>query len=344
MLRPFIRITSLCAIFCWYVMTHDLFACSAFVLKNDGAVLLAKNLDWPVADGFIVENPRSLERKTSDGFTWKSQYGSITFNQFGDGHPLGGMNESGLVIEELNYTPSIYPDPGEIILNEFQWIQYHLDMTKNVQELVASLDRVTIRPVLTGLHYLIADRNGDMAIIEFIEGQTKVYTDDDIPYPALTNNTYPNALKYLAHHRGFGGTRMETNGPESPERFVRIARGLKDLNTRSEDIIGQSFAVLNSVQQNDTQWSIVYDLSEASIHFKLKDEKVIRSFQMSDLDLQFPREVFILGHPSTPKIQFSTYDRSLSKDLVNEVLNKLQTLGIISAKHSLQLESILTAQ
>ncbi|MCD6376636.1 MAG: hypothetical protein J7L94_13990 [Caldisericaceae bacterium] len=95
-------------------ISYQLYACTIFVLKRDGKVLLAKNLDWFIDDGFIVVNKRGVkkvafEMNDGDPVKWESRYGSITFNQFGKEFPLGGMNEEGLVIEETSYSLSQYP-------------------------------------------------------------------------------------------------------------------------------------------------------------------------------------------------------------------------------------------
>ncbi len=49
--------------------------------------------------------------------------------------------ESGLVVEELSYSPTQYPAPdARPALNELQWIQYQLDNHRSVQEVIASVD------------------------------------------------------------------------------------------------------------------------------------------------------------------------------------------------------------
>ncbi|MCD6376637.1 MAG: linear amide C-N hydrolase, partial [Caldisericaceae bacterium] len=148
------------------------------------------------------------------------------------------------------------------MLNEFQWVQYQLDNSKSVDEVIKSLDKITISPLLFKLHYMVCDQHGQVAIIEFLEGKIKVYTGDKIVVPVLTNNSYQNSLKYLRHYKGFGGQRTVSNGTESQERFVRAATLIKIGNKLKEN---DAFNILNSVKQADTQWSIVYNLSAKEI-------------------------------------------------------------------------------
>jgi len=315
-------------------ISFPLYACTTFVLKRNGKVLLAKNLDWFIDDGFIVVNKRGVEKvafkmNDSDPVKWKSRYGSISFNQFGKEFPLGGMNEEGLVIEEMSYSLSQYPSEKENVLNEFQWVQYQLDNSKNVDEVIKSLDEITISPLLFKLHYMVCDQQGQMAIIEFIEGKTKVYTGDKIVVPVLTNNSYKNSLKYLRHYKGFGGQRTVSNGPESLERFVRVATLIKignKNNTLKED---DAFNILNSVKQTDTQWSIVYNLSAKEIHFKTQQIATICTISLHDFNFENSDEIGIITKHDTTKIkqQFERYSIDKNIQLIRSVFGKLIKAG-----------------
>lgn len=248
--------------------------CTAFQLIHDDTVLVGKNLDWPIGDGYLLLNVRGESRRgwrpgDAPPLRWTTRYGSITFNQFGRGFPLGGMNEAGLVIEELSYSPSRYPEgtaPPRI--SELQWIQYQLDTAPSVAAVIASLDSLSITPLLFRLHYFLADAGGRVAVLAFLDGQPRVFVDSTLPVPVLTNNSYPNALRYLAKHRGFGGERIAGDGPESPERFVRAATALRhDRGTHGGTGTARTAAILKSVRQQDTQWSIVYNLTAGTIRF-----------------------------------------------------------------------------
>lgn len=118
---------------------HKTLVCTAFCLNNGNQIVLAKNLDWSVDLGYIFIN-KSGEQKTSfNGDCRKinrvSSFGSITFNQFGKEFPLGGMNDQGLVIEELNMSPvKIIPDSSKSCLNEFQLLFPKRDWLSNFKQ------------------------------------------------------------------------------------------------------------------------------------------------------------------------------------------------------------------
>jgi penicillin V acylase-like amidase (Ntn superfamily) len=58
------NINVLFVLFVVFVRPFSLEACTTFVLKRNNTILLAKNLDWPIADGVILVNKRG-ETKTS---------------------------------------------------------------------------------------------------------------------------------------------------------------------------------------------------------------------------------------------------------------------------------------
>ena len=268
-------------------------ACTSFGLFVDGNSIVGKNLDWSIEDGILSLNPRGLSKRalvdsTHQAVEWVSVYASISFNQIGREFPLGGMNEAGLVVEELSYWQSRYPPPGEHPgINELQWIQYQLDVHASVAEVKEHISEVQVLPLLFGLHYFVADASGDAAVIEFLDGEVIVYDGSDLPVPVLTNDTYRNSVRYLSSHVGFGGTRVVSNGSESPERFVRAATLLRAFKREqaSTDPIAYAFRVLRAVAQDDTQWSIVYDAVSRIVRFTTTSVPIERSVNLAALDL-----------------------------------------------------------
>jgi len=263
---------------------------TAFVMRGGGAVLLAKNLDWPVGEGLVLVNKRDVVKEAFGGnrsaaLRWTSKYGSVTFNQFGKEFPRGGINEAGLAIEELS-TQAQYPPPdGRPSLNEFQWIQYHLDTCRSVKEVLKSASGLGISKHLFGLHYLIADRKGNAAVVEFNDGQMAAYSGDTLPVAVLSNNRYAESLRSLRLHQGFGGERMVSGGSESSERFVHAAMALREYRLLSQrPLLDHAFVVLKSVAQEDTQWSVVYNIPRRLVFFKTREHRRYKIIPLEGLD------------------------------------------------------------
>src|SRR5215203_1637366 len=90
------------------------FPCTTFFISKNDQLVFGRNYDWVTGNGMICSNQKGLSKtsmKTADGNTisWVSQYGSITFNQYGKEFPTGGMNEKGLVVELMWLDETKYP-------------------------------------------------------------------------------------------------------------------------------------------------------------------------------------------------------------------------------------------
>lgn len=273
---------------------------TAFVMRGQGAVLLARNLDWLVGEGLILVNKRDVVKEAFGGsrsaaLRWTSKYGSVTFNQFGREFPLGGINEAGLVIEELS-TQAEYPRPDDRAgLNELQWIQYHLDTCRSVKEVLKSASSLRISKLLFGLHYLIADRKRNAAVVEFNDGLMAVHSGDSLPVAVLSNDRYAESLRCLRLQQGFGGERRASAGTGSSERFVRAAMALRDYRVLGlRPLLDHAFVVLKSVAQEDTQWSVVYNIPRRLVFFKTREHRRYKIIPLDGLDFSCRSSVQML--------------------------------------------------
>ncbi len=315
-------------------------ACTAFCLKRGDGIVVAKNLDWMIGDGFIVVNKKGISKTAfvnshATPARWISRFGSITFNQFGKEFPLGGINQAGLVIEELSHSPSKYPAPDHrATVTELQWIQFQLDNYESTAEVLASDALLRISRLLFGLHYFVCDRFGSVAVIEFLDGRPVFYSGKQIRAPVLTNNSYANAVKYLGFHKEFGGEKLVSDSPDSPERFVRAATLLKnDRPSQTSSIAEDALGVLAAVEQQDTQWSIVYDPRNLELFFKTREDSRIRSLKLADFDFSDNTPPMIAAvnsqkHESGEPLFFN-YSVDRNRRLLDSVFEKLWMHGEI---------------
>jgi len=273
--------------------------CTTFCLADGGQVLFGKNYDWDVDHGLLTVNKRGVSRAAdSTGSArparWVSRYGSVTFNQYGRDNPSGGINEAGLVVELMWLEGSAYPAPDQRpAVGVLEWIQYQLDESATVAEVLASDGAVRIAGG-TPLHYLVADLSGRVAAIEFLGGQMKAHSGDSLPVAVLTNSTYDNSLAHMRRAPVPAGSGIPA-ASDSLSRFERTAKRVAGYRRRGiDEALSFAFDTLRNVASSRTQWSIVYDAGEGRVHFKTRRQPAIRSLRLQNLDFSCAGPVMVL--------------------------------------------------
>jgi choloylglycine hydrolase len=259
------------------------YPCTTFCLEGGRSLVFGKNYDWGVEVGMVVVNRRGLAKTafTEDNpARWTSRYGSVTFNQYGREFPSGGMNEAGLVVELMWLEDTTYP-PRDARggLPTLQWIQYQLDVSATVDDVVASDAVVRITSGGSArIHFLVADARGECASVEYLRGQLVVHRGDAMPFKVLTNDTYATSAAY-ARRAG------DANGASSLDRFARAAARAAKGAQRGPATTDEAFALLDEVAQRDyTQWSIVYDIAARRALFRTRLNREIRWLDLAALD------------------------------------------------------------
>ncbi len=282
--------------FCFCIVLHccvlTATPCTTFFIHHQGRMVFGRNYDWYAGSGMICTNQRGLYKtsfpaKDSKTISWRSKYGSISFNQYGKEFPTGGMNEKGLVVELMWLDGTEYPKPDQRpAIGVLQWIQYQLDNCSTVEDVIATDKQVRIVQGAVPLHYLVADATGQAASIEFLNGKLVVHRDKTMPFSVLTNDSYANSIASFAQRN--------PEGNNSLERFATACNMVNAIRSGADtsSLIQQSFEILNQVAQGEfTRWSIVYDITAKKIFFKTNENVHCRSLQFSDFD-------FACGEPA----------------------------------------------
>lgn len=305
-----------------FTMTHPL-ACSAFWLKRNNTFLLGRNLDVPFTDGYVMTNPKGKVKKSvlsgnSESLNWESIYGSLTFNLLGKGFPMGGMNEAGLVVEHLHMPGTEYPEPrGEDVLLEFEWIQYMLDTCRSVHEVITAAERVSILPGRIEMHFILADREGNAALVEFRNGEMQVSDFAAARYPAVTNNWYGESLEYLDRFEPFGGGEpLSYESRESLDRFAIVADRVQKVSSGldKDELVGAAFGILESVEES-TLLSVVYDPMEGQMLYRSRDNRSVRALSFEKLDFSASSGSVMVGiHQGTDCVV--PFDQKLNDECI----------------------------
>lgn len=324
----------------WLMMLQNASACSTFVLENGGKLLFGRNYDFFTGNGVIIVNPRNLA-KTALVYpgeipaSWTAKYGSITFNQVGREFPMGGMNEAGLVVEMMWLAEAVYPAPdSRPAVMELQWIQYILDTSATIEDTKTNNSLVRIMPSESRIHFLLLDRSGKAAVVEFINGQTLFYSGNDLPVPALTNKPYTLCLAAIKEFQGFGGSKALGTTINDPDRFVTLADSLKKPIGKG-NLLDRAFEILDQVhcdyQESPTQWRIVYDPLNLEIHFQTLENTQLRTIRFQDFSFSCSEKAKVLdlqsaGSGNVGKT-FDDYSLAVNDALVHKTFGIYKKVG-----------------
>ena len=302
-------------------------------------MVFGRNYDWITDAGMVCTNLKGLSKtslKTENGETisWVSQYGSITFNQYGKEFPTGGMNEKGLVVELMWLDETKYPsNDNRPVVGVLQWIQYQLDNCATIDELISTDKKLRISATgTTPLHYLVADANGNVATIEFLKGKMVVHKDNDLPFTVLTNNRYDESVKSYKN--------SSARGNNSLERFGQACNMIQQLKSdnNTKPVADYAFDILGEVSQgNYTKWSIVYDITNKKIQFKTNRFKQIKtvSFSSFDFNCSSVAKVWDMNQAVSGNINtlFENFSTAINKRIVETAAKESEGSVEISQKN-----------
>lgn len=186
------------------LFTSPAFSCTGLQLKAlDGSYVNGRTVEFGVAldiAGLIV--PRNMDFKGTlpdgtAGLAYKSKYGAIGANTFGEAAIVDGINEKGLSVG-MFYFPgyatyaTITPQNKTHALSPTEFPNWILTQFSTVDEVKAAISNVVIAPTtpknwpgLPPFHYIVYDQSGKSIAIEPTDGQLKVY---DNPIGVFTNS------------------------------------------------------------------------------------------------------------------------------------------------------------
>ncbi len=348
-MKTVIKMAISCVLLC-ALAQQDSQACTTFQLESDGRIFVGKNYDWMVEDCLIIVNKRGVSKTAMRSIVdntglgqpaaWTSKYGSVSFNQYGRELPVGGMNEAGLVVESMGLfrnTPNRkYPEPDSrpSVLMQ-QWKQYQLDNAASVKEVIASDAFLRIRPKKgVHIHFLVSDRQGNCATIEFLDGKMVCHINATLPHRVLTNNTYAQSLTFLEQDKI-----PEPDTYKSIERFTRTAKMVQRYQPGgARSPLDYAFDILKSVSwsverdwkgtpyTSNTRWSIVYDPKNLRIHFRTWDNQQTRVVHLNafDFSCSTPVKVFEINAKLSGDVTGAFYDYSqqINRDLIENAFTK----------------------
>lgn len=269
-----------------------------YVTANND-VIVGNNMDWHESmPTKLLCYPRELSRNgqvPNHTLQWKSKYGSvvsIAYNKIA----TNGMNENGFAAHVLSFPESNYGLRDEKVygLSIAMWVQFYLDNFSTVEEavhysqqnqfqIVTDKDPITNKTI--GLHLAIEDASGDSAIIEYINGEARIYHNKH--YLVVTNGpSYNKAMEMSKEYTGLGGQKPLPGTTQSFSRFIRALFYVNHLpkTMSTNKAIFDLLSVLDNVSQpagtistgrvtdTTTVWKSIADLSHLTYYFRSSDD------------------------------------------------------------------------
>lgn len=310
--------------------------CTNFrIISKDSAVIIGRTMEFPIdlrSKVFVV--PRGEERiSISDnglkGIKWTSKFAYIGINGFGLDAFVDGMNEKGLTINGLMYSDAKYEKEEKanfITYTDFgAWVLGNFSTTDEVKEAISKI-KITDTYIKQlkgslGLHMAIHDPSGKSIVIEFIDGEKRVY---DNKMGVMTNRpSFPEQLTNLRNYinldpkdkapRSVNGLMISPAGAGTgmlglpgdwtpPSRFVRISYILDAAVKPKKSIEGINLAehLINIIDipkgainekglprgiYPNTQWATIYDLKNKTLYFRTYDNLSLRKLELSNFDI-----------------------------------------------------------
>jgi penicillin V acylase-like amidase (Ntn superfamily) len=285
---PAVKAFTLLVVFGWCLGPSLGRACSSFVLENNGYAVFGTNYDNTLHPGLLFVNKRGVAKHAfsadiaDEPFRWKARYASVTFNVGGYQHAWAGMNERGLVLSTMALYATEPPAPDERPSLDWGplWMQYILDTCATIEDVIAA--DALVRIVHTVDHYLVADRSGNAAVVELLDGEMVIHTGDDLPVKVLTNSRYRSAVDLWRSYSGNCGWLQD-----SEYRFCMVADSVSGFqSTTSEAARTAAFDTLDLVAGGSRPWNIVFDTEHLRAYFRTDEHLETRYVDLQQLDLR----------------------------------------------------------
>ena len=254
--------------------------CSAFSSLGDKHnSILGRNFDWHNRPSLLLyTNPPdgyasvSMVDITDYGFSTEEEPGihekvALLFTPLS---PFDGMNEMGVAIGFMAVENASYEgNPEKKTIGSLSVIRKVLDYAGSVEEALELMDDHNITFACgSPLHYLLADREGNSAVVEYVAGEMRVLRSKG-PWQAATNFVI-----------------SETSADSALVICDRYSHLCKTLNG-SGGVLGMGgvMSLLKDVSHEITMWSVAYGLSTGEIQVAVGCQyDKIHSFRLDMLE------------------------------------------------------------
>lgn len=317
---------------------HSTYACSDFQVKaKDNTVVNGRSMEFPVdLHSKVIIVPRgeqfvSINDKGIKGISWINKYGFLGIDAYNlKNCYVEGFNEKGLAYGALMFTGAKY-QPAEsgnfVTISDLgSWLMGNFATVEEVKEALPKINIASMSlKEMHGesyFHVALHDAKGKNLVIEFIDGQVKVY---DNLLGVLTNrpdfdwqiNNLRNYINLDAHDKKdkvINGIKIEPTGVGSgmlglpgdwtpPSRFVRLAFSV-DVALPTKDaaeavnLAGHLLNIVDipkgAIKENPAlfitlegyaQWVVIKDLTNLVLYYKTYENSTWKKIDLKKFNL-----------------------------------------------------------
>lgn len=255
--------------------TEPGWSCTVFAaLAQDSGPLLGRNFDWHNRPTLLLfthppngYDSASIVDISYLGFDRDRPIGIELFRlRRAPYWPFDGMNEHGLAVGMMAVPRAEdHADPQQKTIGSLHAMRLILDHARTVDEAIALLGDYHI-DFAEGppLHYLIADAQGNSAVIEFIDAKMNVLRKEE---------SWQVATNFL----------ISGNSPEEAKGHCPRYERAYDALQKTDGALApaDAMAILEDVSQPNTMWSVAYHLTSGEIAVSMgRTYKRVHSFKL----------------------------------------------------------------
>ncbi len=313
-------------------------SCTRVVYSGlDSLFVVGRSLDWktPIPTNLYVY-PRGVEKKGSDkkgAVRWKSKYGAVYAVGY-DGGITEGMNEKGLCINGLFCKGTVYSNENTVdraSMSLSMFVGWLLDLNATTDEVIAVLKKHDFNiggatfdgGTVSSLHWGITDATGKSALLEFDNGEVRIYQGD---ISAMTNDpNWPQMSAIIAYWSKIGGKNMLPGTVSSPDRCVRAHYFVNHVEKTGEGPLGVSitrtvmgvssvpytYTLEDEPNLSSTQWRSYANLRDRLYYFDIVTENGLYYVDLKKCNLSVGASVMKL-------------DTSTGQNLIGDVTRRMQ--------------------
>ncbi|MPW29179.1 linear amide C-N hydrolase [Agarivorans sp. B2Z047] len=310
-------------------------ACTTAAYHNGEAQVTMRTMDWNGYDNAtVVGKGRGIENSYSktDGVSSKAKYAAIKIESFTHGTVAEGINEKGLEARILYLGTAagtqFQDDTAEVSnVDAGQVPNYVLDNFATVAEALEGLKAVEVIPTgITGIpghedeaiyppvHFQLVDASGDVAVVEYIGGEMKVYNEHGASY--MSNDP---AFDF---HLNLDKEQVEPNATiRAADRRLRAKLSTEDLYQRNVTDSQQALISMKATQaaafsgynQQDpyadnatfpTLWTVFTDRTNKTMMLDRAHTFAVESYSFDMFDTGVAKRV-VLGENPMPNATFT---------------------------------------